>query len=68
MKFACHALLCGIACSWAAGEVHAAFSLHKAGKYTLRLTILDQMAGAKAQLELPLEVLDPSEPSTVAAK
>lgn len=48
--------------------IRAAFPLRKAGRYTLRLTVVDQMAGAKAQLELPLEVLDPSEPSTVAVK
>lgn len=47
--------------------IRVAFPLRKAGRYTLRLTVLDQMVGAKAQLELPLEVLDPSEPSTVAA-
>lgn len=46
--------------------IRVAFPLRKAGRYTLRLTILDQMAGAKTQLELPLEVLDPSELSTVA--
>lgn len=48
--------------------IRAAFPLRKAGRYTLRLTVFDQNAGAKAQLELPLEVLDPSEPGTVAAK
>lgn len=48
--------------------IRAAFPLRKAGRYTVRLTVLDQNAGAKAQLELPLEVLDPSEPGTVAAK
>lgn len=47
--------------------IRAAFPLRKTGRYTLRLTVLDQIAGAKAQLELPLEVLDQNEPSTVAA-
>jgi hypothetical protein len=31
------------------------------------VTVVDQLAGGQAQLDLPLEVLDPSEPGTVAA-
>ena len=41
--------------------------LRQAGKYTMRLTVVDQMTGATTQLELPLEVLDRSEPGVFAA-
>lgn len=47
--------------------IHWTLPLKQAGRYTLRLTLVDQMAGNQARLELPLEVLDPSEPGTVAA-
>lgn len=47
--------------------IKAVLPLRQVGSYTLRLTVVDQMVGRQTQLELPLVVSDPREPSTVAA-
>jgi hypothetical protein len=47
--------------------IHWTVPLRQVGRYTLRLTVVDQMVGGQARLDLPLEVHDPSEPGTVAA-
>jgi hypothetical protein len=47
--------------------IHGTLALRQVGRYSLRVTVVDQLAGGQAQLDLPLEVLDPSEPGTVAA-
>jgi hypothetical protein len=47
--------------------IHWTLPLRQVGRYTLRLTVADQLVGGQAQLDLPLEVRDPSEPGMVAA-
>lgn len=48
--------------------MNAALPLLHPGKYTLRLSVADQFAGATAELTLPVEVVDPSEPGVLAAR
>lgn len=48
--------------------MNATLPLRHPGKYTLRFSVADQFAGRTATLEMPLRVLNPSEPGVVAAK
>ena len=49
---------------------HALFrggiALDQPGSFTLRLVVTDKASGATSQVELPIEILDPSAPATLA--
>lgn len=42
--------------------------LDQPGSFTLRLTVTDKASGATAQLDLPIEIVDPSAPATLASR
>ena len=53
-------------------KAHALFrggiALDQPGSFTLRLIVTDKTSGATSQFELPIEILDPSAPATLAGR
>lgn len=53
-------------------KAHALFrggiALDQPGSFTLRLVVTDKTSGGTSQFELPIEILDPSAPATLAGR